>query len=82
MAVRAGKMRVADAVAIYYERLEADAHIVLSTRKYYEQVLTALLRSWPSLAETNVQRLSERDFRELGGQKSFASSAELAPTTR
>lgn len=42
MAARAGKMRVADAVAIYRERLEADAHIKLSTRKYYEQVLTAL----------------------------------------
>jgi integrase len=64
MAVRAGKMRVADAVAIYRERLEADAHIKLSTRKYYEQVLTALLRSWPSLAETDVQRLSERDCRD------------------
>jgi hypothetical protein len=42
MAARAGKMRVADAVAIYRERLEADAPIKLSTRKYYEQVLTAL----------------------------------------
>jgi hypothetical protein len=42
MAARAGKMRVADAVAIYRERLEAHAPIKLSTRKYYEQVLTAL----------------------------------------
>ena len=70
MAVRAGKMRVADAVAIYRERLEADAHIKQSTRKYYEQVLTALLRSWPSLAETDVQRLSERDCRDWAAKPS------------
>lgn len=29
MAVRTGKMRVADAVAIYRERMEADAHIII-----------------------------------------------------
>lgn len=77
MAVRTGKMRVADAVAIYREPLEADAHIKQSTKKYYEQVLTALLRSWPSLSETDVQRLSERDckdwaskiFREFSGTR-------------
>ncbi|MDQ6939627.1 MAG: site-specific integrase [Verrucomicrobiota bacterium] len=57
-------MRVADAVAIYRERLEADAHIKHSTKKYYEQVLTALSRSWPNLAETDVQRVSERDCRD------------------
>jgi integrase len=63
-AVRKGKMQVGDALAIYRERLEADTNIKQSTKKYYEQVLVALLRSWPSLAETDVQRISERDCRD------------------
>lgn len=57
-------MRVADAVAIYRERLEANTHIKPRTKAYYTEALTALLKSWPGLAEMDVKRISERDCRD------------------
>lgn len=63
-AVSKGKMCMSDAIAIYRDRLEANNNIKPRTRAYYLETLSALLISWPALAETDPKRITEADCRE------------------
>lgn len=63
-AVSKGKMCMSDAIAIYRDRLEANNSIKPRTRAYYHEALSALLRSWPALPQTDPKRVSEGDCRE------------------
>jgi hypothetical protein len=56
-----GKMSMADAIAIYRDRLASNNHIKPRTRAYYEEVLAALLKSWPTLVQADPKRVSEGD---------------------
>jgi integrase len=62
-AVGKGKMRMADAITVYEERLDANAHIKPRSKDYYKEALAALLKSWPELRDADVKRISERDCR-------------------
>jgi site-specific recombinase XerC len=56
-------MSVADAIATYRDRLESNSHIKPRTKAYYAETLAALVKSWPSLAQTDTKRISEADCR-------------------
>lgn len=55
---------MADAVAIYRDRLESDNHIKPRTKAYYKETLAALLKSWPTLAQADPKRISEGNCRD------------------
>lgn len=63
VAVAGGKMRVGDVIQIYKRQLHHRPDIKPRTRVYYEEVLEALVTSWPSLGGQDVKKISERDCR-------------------
>ena len=58
-----GKMVVADAIRLYAIALSENVGIKSSTRHYWTQVVKALQKSWPGLAQTNVRRVTPGDCR-------------------
>jgi integrase len=80
-AVGKGKMRIADAIAVYTERLEANTHIKPRSRTYYKEALAALLKSWPDLRAADVKRISERDCRDWAAKFFRQYSANRANNT-
>jgi hypothetical protein len=61
VAVADGSMTVADTLATYRQRLEGDASIKPRTREYHQQRITALLKSWPELKQTEVRGVTKTD---------------------
>jgi integrase len=59
--VSLGKLTFADAVKVYQERLENDPSIKKTTKKYQQETLDAIARSWPDLAATAINRISKAD---------------------
>jgi hypothetical protein len=58
-----GKMTFGDALAIYRGELDADAHIKPRTRDYYNERITALLKTWPGLEKLDVRKITPADCR-------------------
>ncbi|HVU09077.1 MAG TPA: site-specific integrase [Verrucomicrobiae bacterium] len=58
-AVARGKMTFADALQTYRERLQGDHSLKDRSKAYREERITALLKSWPDLAQTDVARISK-----------------------
>ena len=55
------KMTFSDALAIRLQTLDDDVTIKPTTRRYWKQIFTALLKSWPELAEREVRRITKTD---------------------
>lgn len=60
-AVAAGKMIVGDAVEVYLQNVRANASLKPRSKDYREKTVDFIRRSWPSLFETDVRKVSERD---------------------
>jgi integrase len=60
-AVARGKMTFADALETYRERLKGDHSLKERSKTYREERITALLKSWPDLAQADVARISKAD---------------------
>jgi hypothetical protein len=58
------KMIFAEAAAIHLSNLDENSRIKPSTRKYWRECLTALLKSWPSLNETEIRKITQGDCKE------------------
>ena len=57
-----GKMTVGDAVQIYRDKLGVNPDLKPRTKQlYFLDILDFLLKSWPSLAATDVREISEND---------------------
>ena len=56
-----GKMTVSDAVEVYRGKVRANASLKPRSQDYREMTLDFIRRSWPSLFETDVRKVSERD---------------------
>src|SRR5207245_10599922 len=56
-----GKMTVGDAVEVYRGKVRANASLKPRSKDYREMTLDFIQRSWPSLFETDVRKISERD---------------------
>ncbi|MEY2557736.1 MAG: hypothetical protein QOE34_1161 [Verrucomicrobiota bacterium] len=80
-AVKQGKMCFGDAVVIYQERLEANSSLKPRSKDYYKEALTALLKSWPALAQTNVRQITTSACREWAAKFFAKYSAHRANNT-
>ena len=60
-AVSRGKMTFADALQTYRERLKGDHSLKQRSKNYREERITALLKSWSDLKQTDVSRISKTD---------------------
>ena len=56
-----GKLSVRDAVEVYRGKVRANASLKPRSKDYREMTLDFIQRSWPSLFETDVRKVSERD---------------------
>lgn len=54
-------MTVGDAVEVYRGKVRANASLKPRSKDYREMTLDFIQRSWPSLFETDVRKVSERD---------------------
>ncbi len=68
--VDAGRMTVADAVALFHERLNGQQNIKEGAKVYRRKCLEALLKSWPDLESTLVWKVTKDDC--LAWAKKFA----------
>lgn len=58
------KMTFAQALKIHQQHQADDVTIKPSTRHYWNQIFTALLKSWPGLADREVRRITKTDCNE------------------
>jgi hypothetical protein len=56
-----GKMTVGDAAEVYLRKVRASASLKPRSKNYREMILGFIKRSWPSLLETDVRKVNERD---------------------
>ncbi|MGH8023019.1 MAG: hypothetical protein ACRED1_05540, partial [Limisphaerales bacterium] len=56
-----GKMKFGDAVVIYKQRLANAQHLKPLARRYRENTIEALLKSWPELENTDVRKITLTD---------------------
>jgi hypothetical protein len=71
------KMTFGEALAIHLQTQADDVTIKPTTRHYWKQVFTSLLKSWPRPAEREVRRITKTDCTE--GARKFR---KLASSTR
>lgn len=60
-AVARGKMTFADALQTYRERLKGAHSLKQRSKNYREERITALLKSWPHLQQTDAAQISKND---------------------
>jgi integrase len=58
------KLTFAEALAIHLQNLDDDVTIKATTRHYWRQVFTSLLKSWPELGERELRRITKTDCSE------------------
>src|SRR5213080_1044031 len=58
------KMTFAEAAAIHLRDLDDNLRIKPRTRDYWRECLAALQKSWPSLSETEVRKITQTDCKE------------------
>jgi integrase len=56
-----GKMTFGDARKTYWQRLEADQNRKASLRRYRQETIKAILRTWPGLDKMDVRKIGDRD---------------------
>lgn len=62
-----GNAAFRDLVKLWRERMAADHSIKPRTKTYYEERLTALLKSWPGLSAMEVRKVSAHDCQQWSG---------------
>jgi integrase len=55
------KMTFGGALAIFRERQKHDVELKAGTKKYNEELIAALLRTWPDLASTDIKKITKHD---------------------
>jgi integrase len=73
-AVARGKMTFADALQTYRERLKGDQSLKDRSKVYREERITALMKSWDGLAQTDVAQISKSDCLEWAARFGKTSS--------
>src|SRR5207244_8975389 len=59
-----GKMTFGEAATIHLRNLDDNLRIKPRTRDYWRECLAALQKSWPSLSETEVRKITQTDCKE------------------
>ena len=73
-AVARGKMTFADALQTYRERLKGDHSLKDRSKSYREERITALLKSWTDLNQTDITKISKTDCLAWAAQFGKAAS--------
>jgi len=60
-AIAGAKVIVGDAVQVYLQKVQANMSLKPRSKDYREKTVDFIHRSWPSLFETDVRKVSERD---------------------
>ena len=61
LSAASAKMTFGEALQIHEQNLADDVTIKPSTRHYWKQVFAALLKSWPSLSDRELRRITKTD---------------------
>jgi integrase len=69
------KLTFGAAAEIYWQRLVDNPKVKPRTRDYYGEILASLRKSWPSLSETEVRRITPARCRDWAARAAKASSA-------
>jgi integrase len=69
------KLTFGAAAAIYRQRLADNPKIKPRTRAYYGEILASLRKSWPSLSEMEVRKVTRAQCRDWAGRAAKGSSA-------
>jgi integrase len=59
--IAVGKMTFGDALEIYKRRVTEDGETKPSTKKYHQEIVQALLKSWPELNSLDMKRITKAD---------------------
>jgi integrase len=73
--VSKGTMTFGDALAIFQQRKQGDPTVKPNTKLYYENLIKALLKSWPALKEKDIRKLSKNDCLAWAARYSASASA-------
>jgi hypothetical protein len=74
-AVAAGKMTFRDALTVFQSRFEADPAHKPRTKEYCRYRVSALLKSWPGLAEKDVSRITPAECQDWSVRNAAANSS-------
>lgn len=75
------KMVFGDALKLHKQRLEDDVTLKPTTRHYWNQIFTSLLKTWPGLEQREVRRISRTDCDEWARKfRKVASSTRFNNT--
>ena len=69
------KMTFGQAATLHMQRLEERVTIKKRTRKYWQETLDALLKSWPSLSTTEVRKVTQAACRDWSTRYSKIASS-------
>ncbi|HZE58799.1 MAG TPA: site-specific integrase [Chthoniobacterales bacterium] len=69
------KMIFSEAAELHKQRLAQDVSLKKRTREYWNEVLAALLKSWPALHQTEVRKITPAACREWAAKYAKGSSA-------
>ena len=75
IALTSGKLTFSDAVALYRERLKADANLKPRSKEYREERVAAILKSWPEIKDKDVRQISKHDCQEWARRLSQKGSS-------
>ena len=59
--VSAGRLNLADAIAIHKKRTVGDVSLKPRTKSYHDERIAALLKSWPELATKEIRTITKTD---------------------
>jgi integrase len=74
-AVARGKMTFGDALALFQTRFQADPAIKPRTKEYCAYRISALLKSWPGLAEKDVSRVTNAECHDWSVKNAAKNSS-------
>ena len=78
--VENGNLRFGDALAIFRGWLQKDAALKPRTKKLREERISAPLKSWPGLEQTEVRKISKQDCLSWASKYSTFASPPCANT--
>lgn len=56
-----GKMTVGEAIVVYTQKIDADVSLKPRSKDYRKLMIDFITRSWPSLVEMDIRKITERD---------------------
>ena len=76
-----GKMIFGDALATYQQQLQNAQHLKPNAKLYRQKTIKALLKSWPSLNDTDVRKISVGDCQDWASRFAHAYSSTVFNNT-